>query len=65
LNQDELGRLHQHVEERFNVMSKKSDDASLNLIQTLEEARKIKVTPERIKQNTGSIDDNNGSIIIL
>lgn len=46
-------------------MPKKSDDANRNLIQVLEEARKIKVTPENKEKNSKYIDDNNGSLVVL
>lgn len=47
-------------------MSKNSkEDADKNLLEVLEYAKTIKVTPERIARNSKYIDDNNGGVIIL
>ena len=45
-------------------MSKK-EDTNWNLIQVLQYASQIKVTPEKIESNARYISDNNGGSIIL
>lgn len=47
-------------------MSKKiKEDPDKNLLEALEYAKTIEVTPERIAKNSKYIGDNNGGLIIL